>query len=134
MLLIEDNKADVFLIREALASVRQELELIVLSDGERAVYFFDNLDQDDTSPVPDLVLLDLNLPRRRGTEVLAHIRGSHRSSRTAVLVVTSSNAPCDRAATAELGVSGYFCKPSEYEGFILLGNIVDSLLASLRAI
>jgi CheY-like chemotaxis protein len=82
-------------------------------------------------PCPDVVLLDLNLPRRNGTEVLARIRESPSCGQVPVIVVTSSNARRDRETMVRLGASEYFHKPSDYDGFMSLGEVVRRVVGTL---
>lgn len=116
-------------MREAItAAVTADLH--VVSDGERAVRFIDAADADDAAPCPDLILLDLNLPKKSGIEVLQHIRRSRKCHSTFILIVTSSDSQSDRKATTELGVNGYFRKPSSYDAYCKIGEIVKDLLTN----
>ncbi len=130
ILVVEDNKADLFLMREAITCADVEADLHVVSDGESAVRFIDKADTDNAAPCPRLILLDLNLPRKTGIEVLEHIRRSHRCSEALILIVTSSDSQNDRRATSQLGVNGYFRKPSSYEAYCKIGEIVKDLLTT----
>jgi CheY-like chemotaxis protein len=89
----------------------------------------DRAENSPTQPCPDLVLLDLNIPRRDGTEVLRQLRQNKICRNSRVLVVTSSDSSRDREAVNALGIDGYFRKPSAYAEFLKLGPIVKSLLA-----
>ena len=129
ILLVEDNKADLFLMREAITATLPA-DLHTVSDGESAVRFIDSADSDDAAPCPDLILLDLNLPKKSGIEVLQHIRRSRKCCSTLILIVTSSDSQNDRKATAELGVNGYFRKPSSYDAYCKIGEIVKDLLTT----
>ena len=100
----------------------------LVDDGEKAMSFFEAADRDPAAPCPDVVLLDVNLPRFKGSEVLEYLRKSSRCSRCAVLVVSSSNSPRDREEMDRLGANGYFRKPSEFDEFMQLGGIVRLLL------
>lgn len=126
VLIVEDNRADVFLIREALQAAHVNAELEVVDDGEKAIRFFENIEADHSAPCPDLVILDLNLPRRPGRDVLEFIRQTKRCPNAFVVVVTSSNSERDRDDMARLGVSVYFRKPSEYSEYMKLGGVVKS--------
>lgn len=90
--------------------------------------FIDAGDQDVRAPCPALVLLDLNLPKRTGAEVLRHLRQSRRCSAAKVLIVSSSDAPKERAAVQNLGANGYFRKPSSYDEFLRIGEVVLKFL------
>ncbi len=122
VLVIEDSKADVFLIREALETAGVRAAIDVVHDGQAAVRFLEEQAQ------PALVLLDLNLPKYSGREVLRHIRSNARTKDVAVLVVTSSALSQDREELTDLGFDGYFQKPSDYASFLKLGPLVKGLL------
>lgn len=126
--MVEDNQSDVFLIREAIEAAKVNAELQVLSDGDKAARYFDEIDRQQAAECPALVIMDINLPKKHGDEVLRHLRASRRCRDTAVLVVTSSNSAQDRDGMARLGISGYFRKPSDYEEFMKLGDVVRAVL------
>ena len=128
ILIVEDNAADVFLIRRAIKSAGVEEELQVVSDGEHAVEFFDQVDSSDEAPLPRVVVLDINLPKKQGSEVLQHIRKSRRSAVVPVIAVSTSDSARDREAMAQFGANGYFRKPSDYEEFMKLGPIIRAIL------
>jgi chemotaxis family two-component system response regulator Rcp1 len=128
VLIIEDNEADVFLIEEALQATRLPLIVRVIQDGEQAVNFFDRIDGDETIPRPALVILDINLPKKQGGEVLKHIRESRRCAKALVIAVSTSDAQRDRDHMTELGANGYFWKPSAYADFMKLGDLIIAAL------
>jgi CheY-like chemotaxis protein len=122
VLVIEDSKTDVFLIREALASAGVRAEIDVVHDGQAALEFLEG------GVRPALVLLDLNLPKFSGREVLRWIRTDLRTTDLPVLVVTSSSLSRDLEELTRLGLDGYFQKPSDYGEFLKLGPLVKGLL------
>jgi chemotaxis family two-component system response regulator Rcp1 len=128
ILIVEDNRADVFLIREALEAARLTPELHIVTDGEKAVQFIDEADADAGAPCPVVIILDLNLPKKSGVEVLAHLRQSRKCAATQVLIVTSSDSAQDREETTRLGANVYFRKPSGYDAYLKLGEIVRTML------
>lgn len=128
MLIVEDNTADVFLIREAIQLAKIPVTVHVVTDGEQAIRFFDAADRDSTFPCPTLVILDINLPKKQGGEVLKYMRKSHRCREALVLAVSSSDFIQDRQEMQQLGADGYFKKPSEYDDFMKLAGIVQVLL------
>jgi len=91
--------------------------------------FFEHADADETAPCPDLMLLDINLPRYKGSDILRKLRASSRCKDALVLVVTSSDSNRDREEMDALGANGYFRKPSDFSEFMLLGQMVHDLLA-----
>ncbi len=117
-----------FLIRQAIESAQVKADLYFVSDGDAATQFFDSVDADPNAACPILVLLDLNLPKKNGDDVLRHLRASKRCGKVAVLIVSSSDAVRDREGVADLGVNGYFRKPSDYYEFMKLGDLVKRLL------
>lgn len=128
MVLVEDNKTDVFLVKEAIQAHHLNVALQVIDDGERAINYVEDLDHRDDAAPPKLFLLDLNLPKRGGCEVLAHIRQSRKCARVPVVIVTSSD--LERSQTAELGATDYFRKPAGYEAFLAIGGVIRNLLAT----
>jgi chemotaxis family two-component system response regulator Rcp1 len=128
VLLVEDNAADVNLIQKALVDAQLACALHVVRDGAKAVDFMDRVDADETLPRPDLVLLDLNLPKVSGEQVLKRIRLSPRCGQTKVLIVSSSNAAADRDRAMALGATDYFRKPFSLDEFMRLGPKVREML------
>jgi chemotaxis family two-component system response regulator Rcp1 len=132
ILIAEDNKSDVFLIREALRKSGIDAQIHVVEDGEKTINFFARADAEATAPCPDLILLDINMPRYKGTDILRRLRASPRCATALVLVVTSSDSQHDRDEMDALGADGYFRKPSEFAKFMELGQIVRELLNGHR--
>jgi CheY-like chemotaxis protein len=126
---VEDSKADLYLIREAIAIARVDAAVSIANDGHQAVEFIDQADASQEAPCPDLVLLDLNLPKKDGIEVLRHLRQSAVCKNALVLVVSSSDSVSDREAVKALGLNEYFRKPSVYAEFMKLGPMIKDLLA-----
>jgi len=129
ILLAEDNRGDVLLIRRALAEYRVDHELHVAYDGEQAVDFLAQVGQPGAVPCLDLVLLDVNLPRVDGPQILVELRNHPVCASVPVIVLSSSNASRDRARFTDLGISRYFLKPSDLEEFMRLGAVVQDVLA-----
>lgn len=127
LLLAEDNLPDVLLVREAIKNEKLPLEIYTAPDGEKAIDFFVKADSDPNAPCPHVLLLDLNLPKVDGFEVLRRIRASNRCRDIPVLVVTSSDSPDDRRQAASLG-AGYFRKPITYDEFAKIGPILRQFL------
>jgi CheY-like chemotaxis protein len=132
IVLVEDAEPDVFLVREALESGGVDFSLRVLDDGEKAVEFIDEIDAGETAACPHLLLLDLNLPKKSGAQVLEHMRRSRRWRDVPVVILTSSDSPRDKEQAARLGATRYFRKPSRLAEFMRLGDIVRELLGSAR--
>jgi CheY-like chemotaxis protein len=127
-LLIEDNRADALLVQEAIELHELPIELHVVEDGEQAFQFMERADADPEAPCPDIVLLDLNLPKRHGKEVLRRVRGSSRCGNVPVLIITSSNLSTERDELAKLGANRYFRKPFAYDQFMKVGEVLKEIL------
>jgi chemotaxis family two-component system response regulator Rcp1 len=132
IVLVEDAEPDVFLVREALVAGGVPFNLHVLGDGEKAVDFIDEIDRAGGS-CPHLLLLDLNLPKKSGAQVLEHVKQSRRLRNVPVVVLTSSDSPRDKEQAALLGATRYFRKPSRLAEFMKLGEIVRDLLGPERS-
>jgi CheY-like chemotaxis protein len=128
VLLVEDNPADINLVEEALDEARIDCRLHIVRDGMRAIEFLERLDAEPDHPPPDVVLLDLNLPKIGGEEVLKRVRMSPKCIGVKVLIISSSDVPADRERVMQLGASGYFRKPSSLAQFMLLGIEVRAMI------
>ena len=128
ILLVEDNRGDVLLIRQALAEHRIEHQLHVAKDGGEALTFFAHMGELGQVPCPDVLLLDLNLPKVEGAQVLLAFRQHPACGQTPVIVVTSSDTSKDRMRLHQLGVSRYFRKPLDLADFLQLGAVVREVV------
>jgi CheY-like chemotaxis protein len=128
IILVEDAEPDVLLVREALEQSGLEFELRVFDDGEQGVDFVETVDRDVTLASPHLFLLDLNLPKKTGGQILERVRQSPRCGRIPVVILTSSDSHRDKAQAADLNATGYFRKPSRLDEFMKLGPYVRDLL------
>lgn len=108
-------------------------QIHIADDGEKAAKFLEQADADTSAPCPDLILLDINMPRYKGGDILRRLRGSSRCKDALVLVVTSSDSVRDREEMDALGANAYFRKPSEFAAFMRLGHVVRDLLARNEA-
>jgi two-component system response regulator len=131
-MVVEDNPTDVYLVRKALKAQGLEVDLQVFEDGETAITFVQQLDGDDTLDCPSLVLLDVNLPRADGFEVLRCLRSSMKCETIPVIVMTSSAALADRTTATALRADAYFQKPPSYDAFLKLGALAQHMLGEQR--
>jgi CheY-like chemotaxis protein len=131
ILLAEDNKADVYLVRISLRQHGIPHDLHIVKDGEEAIDFIKAADSG--GPVPGLFILDLNLPKRTGQEILQHLRNTKRWEQVPVIIMSSSDSPSDRAKATKLGIGGYFRKPSRLDEFMRLGDVVKRVLQESTA-
>jgi len=121
ILLVEDNPDDVELTRIAFAEAKVANQLVVVSDGAEALDFlFARGKHADRTPddLPSIVLLDLNLPKIDGREVLQAIRADERTRSLPVVVLTTSTEPFDVEASYALGVNSYIQKPVDFKQFV----------------
>lgn len=128
IIVVEDNEADVFLLRMALEEAGLPCELQVCSDGPDVLRLIDDVDA-GSAPLPDLLLLDLNLPRCGGDRILQRFRQSAKCESTPVIVITSSDSPKDRARAAALGAT-YFRKPADLDEFMKIAEVVQRVLTA----
>jgi CheY-like chemotaxis protein len=128
IIVVEDNPADFFLIREALRSNDIECEITRFDDGERALHSVANYES--LSP-PDLFLLDLNLPRVQGIEILKAIRKSDELKNVPVAILTSSQSASDMQEAADAGASAYVRKQPLLDDFLeSIGHAVRELVSA----
>jgi CheY-like chemotaxis protein len=123
VLVVEDNPADVYLIRSALQEHSIEAQVQVVLDGESARSAAAGF-QDGTEAWPDIVLLDINLPKIDGLELLQRLA----QAPCPIVVMSSSQSPSDRQQALENGAACYFWKPTDLDEFLHLGRIVSELL------
>lgn len=132
ILLAEDNAADVYLIRAALREHGVDFPLDVARDGGEVLRILEG-------PAPlaggnlDLIILDLNLPRYGGLEILRLMRDTERLAEIPVVVLTSSDSPRDRAAATQMGAVRFLRKPSNLEQFLSLGAVFRDILGLTEA-
>jgi CheY-like chemotaxis protein len=129
VLLIEDDPGDVLLTREAFAQHHQDAQLHVVGDGEEATRFLRRTGGFADAPRPTLVLLDLNLPRRGGVEVLADLKADPDLRTIPVVVLTTSQAEQDILRSYQLHTNAYIVKPFDADQFSgAIGQIDDFFL------
>jgi CheY-like chemotaxis protein len=117
VLLVEDNLGDVRLTREAFSEANRSIRLHVASDGVEAMAFLRREGNNGDAPRPDLILLDLNLPRMDGREVLHVIKEDHSLKRIPVVILTTSDAETDVVKSYQLQANCYLIKPVQLESF-----------------
>ena len=118
ILLVEDNPGDADLIMEVLEDSKIRNRMYVAEDGEEAMNFLYKKGEFSDSPTPDLILLDLNLPRKDGREVLAEIKDDPKLRRIPVVVLTTSKAEEDIIKSYDLHANSYISKPVDIDQFI----------------
>jgi two-component system, chemotaxis family, response regulator Rcp1 len=125
ILLVEDNPADVRLTQEALRESKLSNRLHAVGDGEQALRFLRREGEHAESPRPDLVLLDLNLPRLSGREVLAQVKADPDLRRIPVVVLTTSEAEEDIVRSYDLHANAYVRKPVDFHQFTDVVRLIE---------
>jgi len=125
-LLVEDNPGDVRLTQEALKDSKVRNNLNVLGDGLSALAFLRRQPPYENAPRPDIILLDLNLPKMDGRELLSHIKADPKLKRIPVVVITSSEAEQDILRTYDLHVNCYVTKPVDLDQFIKVVQSIET--------
>jgi CheY-like chemotaxis protein len=124
VLLVEDSPGDVRLTKEAFRAANASIHLHVASDGIEAIAFLKREGPHVDAPRPDLILLDLNLPKMDGREVLAHIKEDDRLKTIPTVILTTSDSEADVAKSYQLQANCYLSKPVQFDA---LENLVKSI-------
>jgi chemotaxis family two-component system response regulator Rcp1 len=133
VLLVEDSPGDVRLTREALRDVDAAINLSVATDGVGAMAFLRREGEHRKAPRPDLILLDLNLPKMDGREVLALIKADANLRTIPTVILTTSEAPADIAKSYQLQVNCYLSKPAQWDAFAsLVKSIINFWLTKVK--
>jgi chemotaxis family two-component system response regulator Rcp1 len=128
ILLLEDNPADIYLFRRALKNAGIDFELTVIEDGVEGLAFARRQGKYEGSFIPDLAVLDLNLPKGGGESVLMAMRHSNHLDRVPVVIMSSSAAPSEQATVKELGIEQFIRKPADLEAFMQIGHLLKEIL------
>lgn len=131
ILLVEDNLGDARLTREALKEGKVHSHLHWVKDGVEALEFLHRRGKHQSAPRPDIILLDLNLPKKDGREVLQEIKEDDRLKRIPVVILTTSKAEEDVLRTYELHANCYVTKPVDLEQFIKVVRSIDNFWLSV---
>ena len=117
ILMVDDNPADIDLTSEVLARSKGHFHVNAVNDGVEAISFLKRQGKYDKAPVPDLVVLDLNLPRKDGCEVLSSIKADPALAKIPVVIFTTSQASSDITRSYKLGANCYIQKPVDFDQF-----------------
>ena len=131
ILLVEDNPGDVFLTKKAFVTSKLANHLVVAPDGEVALKMLKKEDEYEAQPTPDIILLDLNLPKVDGKEVLEAIKEDEKLRKIPVVILTSSNAEKDILMSYELHANSYIVKPVDFSNFLDIVNSIESFWFSI---
>jgi CheY-like chemotaxis protein len=131
VLLVEDDPGDVLMTREAFADHKLKNNLHVVDNGIDALAFLRKEGEHAEAPTPDLVLLDLNLPRMDGREVLAAIKSDERLGSIPVVILTTSEAEEDVLRSYQLHANAYVTKPVDFERFLEVVRQIDEFFVTV---
>src|SRR5580693_4296354 len=131
VLLVEDSPGDVRLTQEAFKDAKVHINLHVASDGAKAVMFLRREGEHSNAPRPDLILLDLNLPKKDGREVLAEIKESPSLKSIPVVILTTSASETDILRSYQLHANCYITKPVGLDGFLEVVHSIDNFWLSV---
>lgn len=131
ILLVEDDPGDVLITREAFAENKVRNHLSVVADGEAAMAFLRREGEFASAPRPDLILLDLNLPRKAGHEVLAEVKSDTDLQRIPVVILTTSDAEEDILRSYDLHANAYVTKPVDFDRFLNVVRQIDDFFVSV---
>jgi CheY-like chemotaxis protein len=131
VLLVEDDPGDVLMTREAFELSSIPSTLHVVGDGEQAMHFLRRTNEFTGAPRPGLILLDLNLPRRNGLEVLAELKADHDLLAIPVVILTTSQAETDILASYQSHANAYITKPVSFDSFTEAIRQVDDFFLTL---
>ncbi|HEX6425158.1 MAG TPA: response regulator [Acidimicrobiales bacterium] len=131
VLLVEDDEGDVLITREALAEGKVLNHLSVAPDGVEALAYLRREGRYGNATRPDLILLDLNLPRRDGRQVLADVKGDADLRRIPVVVLTTSEAEEDVLRSYDLHANAYVTKPVDFDRFVEVVRQIDDFFISV---
>jgi two-component system response regulator len=129
ILLVEDNPGDVELLRLALKTAGFECDLTVLDDGGEAIAMVKGQGKYADVAPPDLAILDLNVPKNDGIEIIESMRASEVFRDTQVVVLSSSSSPRDYARLERFNIARYITKPPDLDEFLNIGSQLKSLMA-----
>ena len=131
ILLVEDNPSDVRLVREAFKDAKLRNNLSVAGDGERALCFLRKEEEFEGAPHPDLILLDLNLPKVDGRELLGQIKDSPELRRIPVVILTTSKSDEDILKSYDLHANCYVTKPVDLDQFVKVVQSIEYFWISI---
>jgi two-component system, chemotaxis family, response regulator Rcp1 len=131
VLLVEDDPGDVLIAREALRAGRLSTRLSVVNDGMEAMAYLRRTDQYADAERPDLILLDLNLPKKSGHEVLAEVKADDSLRRIPVVVLSTSVAAADIVKSYDLHANVYVAKPVDFDDFAQVVKQIDDFFVSV---
>ena len=134
VLLVEDDPGDTLMIREALETYAPQTDVRAVGDGVEALRYLRREDEFAETPRPDLVLLDLNMPRKDGREVLAEVKADEDLRSIPVVVLTTSSALHDIRHSYELYANAYVTKPADFDEFTTVVRCIERFFGQVAQI
>jgi CheY-like chemotaxis protein len=131
ILLVEDNEGDILLIKEAFEDAKIVVKLSVVKDGKEAIDFMDQNGKYAEEALPDLLLLDVNLPKKNGHEVLKYIKGKDSLKKIPVIMLTTSSTELDINMSYNNYANCYITKPVEVNDFLAVISTVENFWISI---
>ncbi len=125
VLLVEDNPGDIRLTQEAFKECSVPVNLSYVTDGAEAILYLLKSNPYENASTPDIILLDLNLPKKDGKQVLAFIKGNHKLRTIPVIVLSTSNAESDVIQAYDLHANCFITKPIDFNNFIEVVKITE---------
>jgi chemotaxis family two-component system response regulator Rcp1 len=126
ILLVEDNEAEQQIMKEAFKEAKSSHELHIVKDGIELFEFLRQEGDFHDAPQPDLVILDLNMPKKNGLEVLPDIKNNAKWDHIPILIFSNSEFNGDICKSYSMGVNAYLSKPADFQGFVDLAHIIDA--------
>jgi CheY-like chemotaxis protein len=126
ILLVEDNPGDIRLTQEAFKESALDIQMDVVTDGEMALDFLFKKGRFADSPKPDIVLLDLNLPKKNGIEVLKEVKAEQTLKKIPIIVLTTSDADHDISKAYSLHANCYILKPVDFDDFARVIKLIEA--------
>lgn len=131
ILLVEDNPGDQLLISEAMRESKYSTNLIWVKDGVEALSFLNQADDFKDAPMPDLIIMDLNLPKKDGREILEEIKNNKRYKTIPVVILTSSKAESDIIKCYTLHANCYISKPVDLDQYMTVVNTIEKFWCTI---
>lgn len=131
ILLVEDNEGDILLTKEALAESRINNRLSVVRDGAAAIDFLQNTARQNKQELPDLILLDVNLPKKNGHEVLSFIKNDESFKHIPVIILTTSSSEKDILTSYNNYANSYITKPIDVDNFLKVVISIENFWISI---
>lgn len=132
ILLVEDNEGDIFLTKEAFEDAKIRNNISVVRDGVEAIDFLNKVNGFKNACTPDIVLMDLNLPKKNGQEVLKYIRENNALNKLPVIMLTTSSSENDKQESYKNSATYYLTKPFETSSFLLAISKIETFYISIE--